>query len=758
MALNDPYDPYGPAPIGLWDDDFDARYRAAMGDVQAPAPFEVNPIGPETPTVLPSPPPPPPPPPSRDDKARIALPGAPVAEEVPRSAFPPALTTETVEAVAPTLSSDSTTPQLDVDAISGVGPTPKAGDYVGPGQTSGKPELPDDYMTGDEYGQKLTTLPFEQQEMIRGKIEGAKQNFQATRLLEESAKTRERAEQNAQDYADSVKLAHQKAAELDADAKTIASQDPLDAIPTWRKVLGVIASIIGGFAPHGNVGLQAVSGLVDQAAAMQRTKLAEVNHQRGALGENVARAGDLYKAEEATRLAAWDGVIGRLESEVQQFDPRGTTALRVMDTINQAKAKRAEHAAKYLATQQKQIENALKEQREIAQLQETQRHNVAGEKTDATRAYADLLRAKTEDKKATAEAGTTYTPEQLGQLYGVTDPALVPPIPMNPKQYDKWLEAKQKGGQVTKVTQETAAEERNRELAVGEIVDDQGNPVKFRTPEFAGKLAKSKGSADNAVRLIDKIIAARTKSGWESDWVNGPVKRQLAGDMASLQLEKKNTDELGVLAGPDMDLINKSIGTADPSEWRDSVLPGLRNARSNIVEQLNAKVRAEAVMPKGRTLQRYEPPELADLPESRPLIQGKTSIEQGESAKRGKAGEAIQKTFYGVSNEEAAAAAENAAKSGPTGLAPDDDKRVLEAIKAAQSGGKDAANALQRLADAASSDREAVSFGVLNRVRIEAPDLFDQVLAKLPPEKRAAIQQINAIDESKLPPWMRGGQ
>ena len=42
-----------------------------------------------------------------------------------------------------------------------------------------------------------------------------------------------------------------------------------------------------------------------------------------------------------------------------------------------------------------------------------------------------------------------------------------------------------------------------------------------------------------------------------------------------------------------------SLGTSDPSEWRDSVLPALRNARSNIVEQLNSKVRAEAVLPKG---------------------------------------------------------------------------------------------------------------------------------------------------------------
>jgi hypothetical protein len=297
------------------------------------------------------------------------------------------------------------------------------------------------------------------------------------------------------------------------------------------------------------MGLEVVDQIADAAAQQHAQKLQLNARQQAADRRPGTRAPATFtRQSETVRLAVYDGAIKQLETEVQNYDPRGTTALRVMDDLNQIKAKRAELLGKYRDRGTQALgEPAEGTARAPRRTAEAQRHNIAGEKNDSTRAYADLLRAKTEKKKADAEDGAPYSPEQLAQLHPGNP---VPPLPMNEKQYGKWLDTQKAGRDVAKSSLELSPDERARQFAVGEIVDDKGDPVLFRNPDFAGKIAKSKGSADNAVRLIDKLILARRKYGWSSNLMKSPEWREMQADYKSLQLEKKNTDELGVLAGP----------------------------------------------------------------------------------------------------------------------------------------------------------------------------------------------------------------
>jgi hypothetical protein len=699
---------------------------------------------------LPPPPPPPPPPPHQ-----IGAFGAPAQDEVPLYALdaqpssPEQLEQPQVLEAPP---SDVQSPPLlgQVDAISGgVTPEQKARDAGAVDAQGGDTRelLPDDPMQGDELGAMLSTLSPEEQEKFRAKVEGGRQKLQAAGTLEAGTKALRDAEDNARIYQESVKAAQKRSAELDVDAKQLADENPLDSISGTRKVFGVLAAIVGGFMVNKtgrNMGLEIVEQMANDAAQQHAQKLQLNARQQAATGDQVSRAGDAYKASETVRLAFYDGAIKHLETEVQNYDPRGTTALRVMDDLNQIKAKRAELLGKYRDQELKRTENLLKEQRELLKDAEAQRHNIAGERNDSTRAYADLLRAKTEKKKADAEDGAPYSPEQLAQLHPGNP---VPPLPMNEKQYGKWLDTQKAGRDVAKSSLELSPDERARQNAVGEIIDDKGDPVLFRSPEFAGKIAKSKGAADNAVRLIDKLILARRKYGWSSNLMKSSEWREMQADYKSLQLEKKNTDELGVLAGPDMGMIEGSLGTSDPTEARDPT-PGLRAARSNIVEQVNSKIRGEAVLPKGRKLTRWEPPALDELPETAPLIQGKTGVEQGEG---NKIGALSHVSFY--SDEERARRGEEGANVGPTGLDTTDDKRVTEAIAAAQGeSATSAESAVQRLADAASSEREAVNNAVLTRIRVESPDVYERVVAKLPTKQRNALQQAAPVADVNLGP------
>lgn len=641
MAFFDPT--IGALLPSTWDDDFEARYRAAMAGepMSAPAPttkgelppdvidygspsdgqaadyYDDDPEGKEVGPVLVNgvtgkrafPPPPPGPAASypggaRTDDARIAGFGGPtVAEEVAQGhGWPPKLDTEPAELAPPTIAPSQA--PLQVDAITGVDQPPPSNAAV---STAPMPtERPEEELTPEELGQKYSSLPFEQQEMFRAKTEGAKQNFQAARLLDESTKAAKRAEENARDYQESLKKSHERAAQLDAEARQIADENPLDRISFGRKLAGVLASIVGGFGGGRNVGLEAVNRIADEAGQLHAQKLQLIGRQRGAVGEQMSQAGDMYKAAESVRLATYDTAIKSLESEVQQFDPRGTTALRVMDNLNALKAKRAEALAKYQVDEQKRIEAILKEQREVAQLQETQRHNIAGEKADATRAYADVLRAKAEDKKATAEAGgnALLTPDEL-RARGIDIPATAQLPPMTLKQAQKTAETAKSVEDWKKAARENSPQERARQFGVGELVDADGNALQFRSAESAEKVAKLKGSADFGVQLLDRMITARETYGWSSDLLKSPEWREMQADFAQYALEKKNIDELGVLAGPDMGLIHKAAGTSDPTELRDPT-PGLKRARENIIEKTNSTVRAQ-VAP-GVKPKRWAPP------------------------------------------------------------------------------------------------------------------------------------------------------
>jgi hypothetical protein len=173
----------------------------------------------------------------------------------------------------------------------------------------------------------------------------------------------------------------------------------------------------------------------------------------------------------------------------------------------------------------------------------------------------------------------------------------------------KAAELRKKEADATAAELEVSGGERARKLGVGELVRDDGRPVLFRSTESAEKVANSQGAAKLATQLIDKLLVARKQHGWSSDLFKSDEWRQMQGDYSQLQLAKKTTDELGVLAGPDMDLIERALGTSDPTEVRDPTA-GLENARNNLVAQFNARAQSQVA---DGNIQPWEPPRLRAL-------------------------------------------------------------------------------------------------------------------------------------------------
>jgi hypothetical protein len=197
-----------------------------------------------------------------------------------------------------------TPPLLGQDAVSG-GMMPEqhsaaampAPSY-GPGGLELHTDLPDDYLSDEELGQKFASLKPEQQQIERQKIEAAKQKFAAARSIEESEKTLRQAEENARVRQEAMREAQKRGAELDAEAKQLADANPLDSISGSRKVFGVLASIVGGWLvpkTGRNMGLEAVDSIANEAAQLQSQKIAVNGRRRAAAGEDFGRADDSYR-------------------------------------------------------------------------------------------------------------------------------------------------------------------------------------------------------------------------------------------------------------------------------------------------------------------------------------------------------------------------------------------------------------------------------------------------------------------------------
>lgn len=132
------------------------------------------------------------------------------------------------------------------------------------------------------------------------------------------------------------------------------------------------------------------------------------------------------------------------------------------------------------------------------------------------------------------------------------------------------------------------------------VKDEQGNVVRVKndilrnpdgTPwipqgsnESIDRLRRQKGAADNLVSIIDETL--RLGPEWLSDTANSDKLNQLKALWSDAKLKVKNFEELGVIAGPDLPLMEGFLGTEDPTRFKNS-LAGIKQARKNIVRNAN---------------------------------------------------------------------------------------------------------------------------------------------------------------------------
>lgn len=354
---------------------------------------------------------------------------------------------------------------------------------------------------------------------------------------------------------------------------------------TWAWIAAAISGlgrVVSGRDPSSNPGLDT---LMKQFDIRVQHQMAE----QDALGNTIG-----MKRQELTDFR------GATKDRLAQYD------LRMAGELNRA-ARTAETAGKRAA--------AVSDREAAKEVAATLRQEATARLGSAAAQEAEM-RARARAARAAAMARAQKAAEEQRRFMAkekvILDPATgrYIPDPAFAKPVDG-LEAREQVAKTTKAEADAAAAtlagstgERERLYGIPGTKTKSGAVPLAGTTDEARDLRNGKASLDTATRLIDEMIALRKRDGWSSDLVKSDEWRQIQVNFNDLKLSRKDIDKLGVLAGPDMDLIEGALGTSDPTEVRDP-LAGLEKSRANMVNKYNASLRSVA-----SDAERYEPQRL----------------------------------------------------------------------------------------------------------------------------------------------------
>ncbi len=566
---DDPFDPYAPAPpVAPWSS-WDDTPWAAMGT--APGPLQPGLGIPQA--AMPAPPSDEIEMPVDDLRPNIGFPRVPEADpgyiEMPvddlRASAPPEL------------------PPMP-DAISGGDATP-----VAPGGEVAFPDPTGTQLTDEQRAAQFAAMSPEdriltERSWLQQRDQETERRLAPDRLADE--------QQRVQNEAGIRKLRDQHRArmiEIDEQGQKLAAMQ-VDPEKWWndrstgQKIAGFLAAIVGGLVQGRvggpNSGLAMIENAIERDIDAQKANMAHQRaelQRRGASLEQLAAFDEKQHADaEQFRVAAWTRVQNDVARDMQQWDPRGKTAIENGRIYADMNAKRQEAARAAADAGFKRGLDLLKAQ------------------NDAAKTAAEIAKLEAETAKLRGAAGgggtkpenVVYAPEYYAQR------GLVPPdVPMSEKQYRAWQGLKKGSQDITANQSATGLSKEERENMVpGVFMADGKTPfVAIGRPEDVSKLRNQVAAARRMISRMDDAL--RTRTGWSSDVGNSDERKKLQVQWGNVKNDAKELFDLGAITASDVPLIEGSIGTDDPSSWKDPTA-GILEARRLLAERVNSKLHA----------------------------------------------------------------------------------------------------------------------------------------------------------------------
>lgn len=367
-----------------------------------------------------------------------------------------------------------------------------------------------------------------------------------------------------------------------ADATRIANTkiDPTGGLSGGRQIAGVLGAIIGGLVQgrtgsSRNAGMDALNDVINRGIDAQKADLANqregVNLRQNVLAQEFAKHGDMYRAEEAVRLAALQHADDYLATEQQNYDPRGRTGLLIAGERAQVAAAKTQAG---IAFADKTREQALKEREQGRKEAETL-STIAKNNAEAGKLRAEAGKVKASDQ--------VFAPEVWAAMYPNNPP---PPRAMNAKDYADHLGVVSKGQDI-----------KNNALETTNIIPGVREPgaktdfVAIGDKSDVGKLRAKVAANTTIVHLLDQALRLRT--GYSNNNVADRDEwLQLKQTWGALKAKGKDALGLGVLSGDDYKLLEEYLGTDDPTSVRDPTA-GIQAARRTALLDVNDALGAQ---------------------------------------------------------------------------------------------------------------------------------------------------------------------
>lgn len=410
---------------------------------------------------------------------------------------------------------------------------------------------------------------------VEGRNELERANQQRDALIEEARRSRADADRNAQQLQEAHAKAQVQTDQIVTEATALANKEIIrDRRSTGRKFADVLLAAAGGLVAGANggpnVGLQLVLKRMEDDVQGQKDDIGRkqslLGMRKNFVAEELARSGDMFKAQEMYRLALHDSAIAEINNEAMKYNPNGTRAIQLAKLkLGIAQSKQAAVDSIFqrnlkLAHDQAQIEGMLIDNAQ-------KRAKLAG---------------------MGAGGGPTFAPTEK-DFASVTPP---PGFKGTPKQWidlrNSYLEGKVKE-QTVASGGELGKEQRDRELKRGglglfDYDKTTGQKVEFvphgTDTEVAEFRNRNTGTPEIA-HLLDEAMSIRT--GWTSDKLKSDENVRLKAIMGRVMVAAKKAETLGAITESDLKLIEGIAGTGDFTSWR-GVEAGVNQARKNLID------------------------------------------------------------------------------------------------------------------------------------------------------------------------------
>ncbi len=429
--------------------------------------------------------------------------------------------------------------------------------------------------------------------------EADKQKAIAARRSELLARDYETQMANLKAKQDANEATEKKLLQVQADSDRIAAMkiDPTGGVTGFKRIAGIIGAVLGGIlqgrtGSARNMGLDALNEAINKGIELQRAdiinKRESLGHKNSALKEEVARHGDMFQAAETVRLASLKYADDMLATEQMNYDPQGTTALRIAATRASIAGQQAKHMAEF---RQKDFANGLQLQNAARQQQQAddaarnarteqwlRAKEIAERRADRRQAAADAADARAlarqdrldlrQDRIDEREAVRAAKREEDVREFSL---GILPHVEMDAA-----------GNAVLDAAGKPV-------IKTGQLTNADGKVWLASSPEAHRLLTKKTLAASQVSDIINEVLEIRGRVGGESGVFNSDDSQRLKVLKARLNIIAKSGTE-GMSSDADMEKISASLGADDIASFR-ARSAGLREGRDRTNAELNQAYR-----------------------------------------------------------------------------------------------------------------------------------------------------------------------